>query len=224
MADLIQEGNIGLMRAVEKFDLSFNVKFSTYAVKWIIAFVLKFVMNNAHVVKMGTTKDQRKLFFGMAKAKAALQAQGIEPNDDNIATYLSVPIEAARDMQLRLSAATYDLSPSEEDGEMTNSEAIILNRIDIDDVNENLPSNLLEKKNNATDLKELCHMFYNTLNKETYKTVFKNRFLVDEPATFKEIGASCNVTKQRIQQIDKVLVPRLRKFLNNNGVSLDAYL
>ncbi len=90
MMDLVQEGNIGLMQAVKRFDPHRGVKLSSYSAWWIRAYILRFILNNWRLVKLGTTQAQRKLFFNLNKERARLAAMGIEPTHEEIAKRLEV--------------------------------------------------------------------------------------------------------------------------------------
>src|SRR3989338_1242627 len=101
MMDLIQEGNIGLMQAVKKYDPYKGVKLSSYAAWWIRAYMLRFILNNWRLVKLGTTQAQRKLFFNLKKEQARLQALGIEPTAALIAESLHVTEDEVVQMDRR---------------------------------------------------------------------------------------------------------------------------
>ncbi|HMJ14737.1 MAG TPA: sigma-70 family RNA polymerase sigma factor, partial [Polyangiaceae bacterium] len=121
MMDLIQEGNIGLMQAVKRYDPYRGVKLSSYAAWWIRAYMLRFILNNWRMVKIGTTQAQRKLFFNLSKEKARLSALGIEPTHAEIAKRLNVDEKDVVEMDRRLSRgdASLDASVSESDGKPT---------------------------------------------------------------------------------------------------------
>ncbi len=121
MMDLIQEGNIGLMQAVKRYDPYRGVKLSSYAAWWIRAYILRFILNNWRMVKIGTTQAQRKLFFNLSKEKAKLTAMGIEPSHAEIAKRLNVGEKEVREMDRRLSRAdaSLDAPVGESDGRQT---------------------------------------------------------------------------------------------------------
>ncbi|MGB5812822.1 MAG: sigma-70 family RNA polymerase sigma factor, partial [Polyangiales bacterium] len=107
--DLVQEGNIGLMQAVKKYDPYKGVKLSSYAAWWIRAYILRYILNNHRLVKVGTTQAQRKLFFNLQKEKAKLSAMGIEPTAAVIAERLDVPERDVVSMDMRLAAGDASL-------------------------------------------------------------------------------------------------------------------
>lgn len=109
LLDLVQEGNVGLMQAVAKYDPYRGVKLSSYAAWWIRAYILRFVLNNWRLVKIGTTQAQRKLFFNLQKEKARLSAMGIEPTPGRIAERLQVTPEEVSSMDMRLSSGEVSL-------------------------------------------------------------------------------------------------------------------
>ena len=107
--DLVQEGNIGLMQAVKRYDPYRGVKLSSYAAWWIRAYILRFILNNWRLVKLGTTQAQRKLFFNLSKKRAELQAMGIEPTNAEIAKQLDVPENEVAEMDVRLAQSENSL-------------------------------------------------------------------------------------------------------------------
>ncbi len=107
--DLVQEGNIGLLQAVKRYDPYRGVRLSSYAAWWIRAYMLRYVLNNFRLVKLGTTQNQRRLFFNLNKARARLSAMGIEPTDEAIAKQLDVTTDDVREMSVRLGSSEASL-------------------------------------------------------------------------------------------------------------------
>src|SRR5208283_1823231 len=118
--DLIQEGNIGLMQAVRKYNPYKGTKFSTYASFWIRAYILKYIRSNWSLVKIGTTESQKKLFYGLEKEKRRLEAKGILPVPQLLASNLDVKQEELEDMERRLVMTDVSLDqPAYAEGEET---------------------------------------------------------------------------------------------------------
>ena len=104
LLDLVQEGNVGLLKAVDRFDPYRGIKLSTYAAWWIRAYILKYILANWRLVKLGTTQNQRKLFYNLNKQRRALEAAGVEPTSENLADALDVSTQEVVEMQKRLAA------------------------------------------------------------------------------------------------------------------------
>ena len=115
--DLVQEGNIGLMQAVKRYDPYRGVKLSSYAAWWIRAYILRFILNNWRLVKLGTTQAQRKLFFNLRKKRAELVAMGIDPTDAEVAKQLNVPESDVAEMDVRLQSSEKSLDAPVGDAE-----------------------------------------------------------------------------------------------------------
>lgn len=222
-ADLVAEGNLGLIRGIEKFDQGKGVKLGYYLFKWIRALILRHIVRNAHLVKMGTTQAQRKLFFNLAKTKAKARALDQEVSDQQIADILEVKVEEVREMEQRLSAPVIRIEASEPDSMSGNDSAVqrlLQNRIDNDD-GANLPDALLERAEFSQHVRNVVDAFMARLN-ETQRDVFKYRFLKGEPDTFEVIGRRMEplLTKQRVQQIDAELRTKFKKFVSHNQIAL----
>ncbi len=219
LLDLVQEGNIGLMQAVKKYDPYKEVKLSSYAAWWIRAYILRFVLNNFRLVKVGTTQAQRKLFFNLKKEKARLSAMGIDPTPERIAKRLNVPQKEVVSMDRRLSSgeASLDAPVGTGDGrQISRVELISAGGSRIDDV--------LADAELGDKLGEQIHAFGETL-KDKEKAIFEERLLADEPLTLQQLGTRFGVSRERVRQLEKRLLGKLRNFLGETveqGV-LDAY-
>ncbi len=205
--DLVQEGNVGLMRAVNKFDPDKGIKFSYYASFWIKAYILKFIMDNWRMVKIGTTQVQRKLFYNLNRERQKLIAQGYDPDAAMLSERLGVTEEQINEMDQRL--ASTDLSLNMQVGEDPGGAS----RMDF------LPAlgpgieDTLATDEIATLLRSRLKSIMPKLNeKEIY--ILQNRLLTDEPVTLREIGERYNVTRERVRQLEARLLEKIRQHLS----------
>jgi RNA polymerase sigma-32 factor len=207
MMDLVQEGNIGLMHAVKRFDPHRGVKLSSYSAWWIRAYILRFILNNWRLVKLGTTQAQRKLFFNLNRERARLSALGIEPTHDEIAKRLEVDRKDVVEMDLRLSAgdASLDAPVGEGDGRK-------VSRVELLKETSAGPDRLIEQGELLMMLKEHLETFRETLSGKELE-IFEQRMIADEPLTLQELGDSFGVTRERVRQLEARVAGRLRVFL-----------
>ncbi len=209
LLDLVQEGNVGLIKAVQKFDPYRNVKLSTYAGWWIRAYILKFILNNWRLVKIGTTQNQRKLFFNLRKQQARLKQAGIDPTPERIARELDVSTKEVIEMERRLSSPDASLNAplgSDDDSGRTRMDVIEDTRADPEaDVDAAQFKNLLSEK---------LQRFGSTLRGRELE-IFRDRLMSDEPATLQSLGSRWGVSRERARQLEKRMVLRLRKFLQD---------
>jgi RNA polymerase sigma-32 factor len=209
--DLIQEGNIGLMQAVKRYDPYRGVKLSSYAAWWIRAYILRFILNNWRLVKLGTTQAQRKLFFNLRKKRAELQAMGIEPTDEEVAKRLNVPESEVAEMDVRLQASERSLDAPIGDGEGRATAKI--------DTMPSLvegPETLIADSELQGLLKEKLATFRKTLvGKEKELAIFDQRLVADEPLTLQELGDRFSISRERVRQLEQRLTGKLREFLRD---------
>jgi RNA polymerase sigma-32 factor len=206
--DLIQEGNIGLMQAVRRYDPYRGVKLSSYAAWWIRAYMLRYVLNNWRLVKLGTTQAQRKLFFNLNKEKAKLSAMGIEPSHAEIAKRLDVDEKDVIEMDRRLASsdASLDTPIGDSDGKQTS-------RMDLLPATGAGPDQLTESYQLQELLRGHLEDFKTTLSGKDLQ-IFEQRLVADEPVTLQELGEQFGVSRERVRQLEARIAGKLRTFLS----------
>ncbi|MBW2622247.1 MAG: RNA polymerase factor sigma-32 [Deltaproteobacteria bacterium] len=205
LLDLIQEGNVGLMQAVSKFDPYRGVKFSYYSSFWIKAHILKFILDNFHLVRVGTTQAQRKLFFNLNKERERLQSQGFEPSHKLLAENLQVSEADVIEMDQRLKGREVSLDASIRDNEgETHLSFLPAGNQDVDEV-------LAERQ-----IKELLHQklveFRRTLN-ERDLDILEERILAEKPLTLQEMGEKHAISRERVRQLEVRIKRNIANYL-----------
>ncbi len=206
LLDLIQEGNVGLLQAVRKFDPYRGIKFSYYASFWIKAYMLKFIMENWKLVKIGTTQTQRKLFFNLAKERDKLLAQGFEPEPRLLAERLDVKEEEVMEMSQRLGGGEVSLNaPMSDDGKDVFGSFL-------PDPNETaIDEQLSEKESRRLLLKKLAEYREKLSGKEL--DIFDNRIMAENPLTLQELGDKYHISRERVRQIQERIIKNIKKWL-----------
>ncbi len=210
LLDLVQEGNIGLMQAVRKYDPYKGVKLSSYAAWWIRAYMLRFILNNFRLVKVGTTQAQRKLFFNLKKEKARLEALGIEPSPELIAERLSVTPAEVVSMDRRISSGESSL-----DRPVGNDEGRSVARVELLDGGSMPVDDMLAENEIHERLREKVDEFGATLTGKD-RIIFDERLVAEEPLTLQELGDRFGVSRERVRQLEKRLLGKLKSFLEGD--------
>ncbi len=211
--DLIQEGNVGLMQAAKKFDPYRGYKFSYYASFWIKAYIIKFIMDNWKLVKIGTTQAQRKLFFNLRKEKERLEAQGVEVTTPLLSQRLDVKESEILEMDQRLNSWEISLdSPLKEDSEDTHKSFLPSDDLPVDDQ--------IADREAKSILHEKLTLFRGQL-KGKEAVIFDKRLLTDEPLTLQEIGDRFGISRERVRQIESRLKKKLKAYLEEEIEDLD---
>ncbi len=213
--DLIQEGNVGLMHAVKKFDPYKGVKFSYYASFWIKAYIMKFIMDNWRLVKIGTTQAQRKLFYNLNKEKERMKALGYDPTPKRISESLNVKESDVIAMDQRMGSWEVSLNaPVRDDSDDRHMDFLASNDASIE-------SNVARREV-ARQLSHQLKEFAKEL-KDKEKIIFEKRLMSEEPLTLQQLGTEFGVSRERVRQIEVRVKNKLKKFLENRIHDIDSY-
>ena len=206
--DLVQEGNVGLIHAVHKYDPHRGVKLATYASWWIRAYILKFILSNARLVKLGTTQAQRKLFFNLQKERDRLEREGFSPDPKLIADRLGVKESEVVEMEQRLSSRDLSVDAPVSEGEDGTF-------LDFLSGPERTADTVADQEYHRL-IREKAIEFKKTLSGKDL-VIFERRLETlmndEDPATLQEIGDSYGITRERIRQIEARLKKKLGAYL-----------
>ncbi len=206
LLDLVQEGNIGLMEAVRNFDPYRGVRFPSYAVWWVRAYIIRYIMNNWRMVKIGTTQAQRKLFFNLQKERERLEAEGFSPEPKLIAQHLGVKEEEVVEMTQRLTSRDLSVDTPLDNGDET---ATLLDFM----ADKRGTAEEEVAANEYRDLmKEKLAEFAKTL-KGKEQVIFSKRLLAEEPLTLQDIGDQYGISRERVRQLESRIKKKLKEYL-----------
>ena len=211
--DLIQEGNVGLMHAIKKFDPSKNVRFYAYAAWWSRAYILRYLLHTFRLVKVGTTQDQRKLFYNLKKEKAKLEREGFAPDTKLLADRLNVRERDVVEMDQRL--GNWELSLDQPIGEDQESTLLDVLPSHQEPADEQIADHQLK-----TLFRAKLAEFIKTLE-ERDEDILRNRILSDSPLTLDDLGEKYGITKERTRQLEARIIKRLREYVKKDIKDFD---
>jgi RNA polymerase sigma-32 factor len=206
--DLIQEGNVGLLQAMKKFDPTKNVRFYAYAAWWVRAYILRYLLNNFRLVRIGTTQEQRRLFYNLRREKANLERQGYVPDPKLLADRLHVRERDVVEMDQRL--GNWELSldqPMTEDGEGTFHDLLPSAQTPIDD-------QLADTQLRVIFRQKLAEFAHTVTERE--EDILRNRLLSETPVTLEDLGKKYKITKERTRQLEAKIIKKLREFMKKD--------
>jgi len=214
LLDLIQEGNMGLMQAVRKFDFERNIRLSTYAQFWIRAYVLKYLMDNYKLVKVGTTQAQRKLFYNLKKEKERLLQEGEQPTAERLAERLDVREKDVLEMETRLAGREVSLD-APVNGEDSG------NLLDLIPSAKKGADELFDQLSVTAHLTDRLSRFRKSFRGRDSE-IWDLRLVAEEPLTLQELGDRFGVSRERARQLEARIVRNLGKYLTQDEEFLDA--
>ncbi len=209
LLDLVQEGNLGLIQAVRRFDPSHRTRLATYAVWWIKAYILKFLLDNTRMVKIGTTNTRRKILLNLNREKRELEARGIKPTPQLLAQNLGVDESEILEVERGLSGPDISLDAplSESEGELRYQDTLQLMEQSVDErIAQGEFRKLLERK---------FEEFSETLS-ERDRIILQQRLIADEPQTLQQIADLYGISREAVRVAEKKLVAKIKKYMINS--------
>lgn len=216
LGDLIQEGNVGLVYAVKKYDPERKTKFSYYARFWIKAFIYKYLMDNYSLVRIGKTQAQRKLFYNLQKVKEKLRQEGRSGTAEQVAERLGVSITEVEQMERRLNGGDQTLNESYR----TRSQEQIVDNLRTDD---NSLEDSVGDHQMVQMMNHLLSKFKPHLNRRE-REILEKRIVAEDPVTLQKLGDRFGVSRERIRQIEANIISKLRVFLQDQIPDFENYL
>ncbi len=214
--DLIQSGNVGLLEAVQRFDPYKGVKLTSYAVYWIRAYILKYIMDNYRTVRLGRSRAQRKLFFRLNKEKRRLELEGFEVEPKLLAERLEVSEEDVIDMDQRMSQSDLSLNaPARKDEPGA-------------EFGDFVPVGGKSAEEAVAD-SQLSHVFQEKIAEfsaelgERDRQILEERIIAEEQKTLQELADEFGISRERVRQLEKRLVDQLREYMKASLVDFEYY-
>ncbi len=205
--DLIQEGNMGLVEALSRYDPYREIRFSSYAQYWIRAMILRFLLDNFRLVRLGSTRAGRKLFFQLQKERDLLVRQGVDPTYRVLADRLGVSEEEVGAVDRHMRAPALSLDSPASDGESRTLAEVVPEK------NPNDPEIQASRGQLGALMKERLEAFRTTLEQEREIAIWDDRLVATDPQSLSSLGQRFGVSKERIRQIEARIKKRLRRFM-----------
>jgi RNA polymerase sigma-32 factor len=211
--DLIQEGNVGLMEAVKNFDPEHGVRFPSYAVWWVRAYIYRYLINNSRLVKIGTTQAQRKLFFNLRKETERLEREGFKPQPLLLAHRMGVKESEVREMQERMGQSEVSLDQPAGASEETRLLDVI------PDAGHNPETETADREWRDFAREKVAEFAAKLEGKEL--EIFNARLRAEDPETLQDIGVRFGISRERVRQIETRLKRRLKEFIEATAPDVD---
>ena len=215
MMDLIQEGNIGLLKAVKKFDPFRGVRLSSYATWWIRSYILKYMLDNWRLVRVGTTNNRRKLLYNLRKEKEKLENQGFTPTPKLLAEHFGVEESDVIDVQASLGVGDISVDTPMREGEEATPAMFLADHGAIS------PEENAEQNQFLESLKQEINSFKKEL-KPIEQKILSERILSENPRSLQEIGNDQNITREAIRQTEQRILKKFKPYITKNRPNLSA--
>ena len=215
MMDLIQEGNIGLLKAVKKFDPFRGVRLSSYATWWIRSYILKYMLDNWRLVRVGTTNNRRKLLYNLRKEKEKLENQGFTPTPKLLAEHFGVEESDVIDVQASLGVGDVSVDTPMREGEEATPAMFLADHGAIS------PEENAEQNQFLESLKQEINSFKKEL-KPIEQKILSERILSETPRSLQEIGNDQNITREAIRQTEQRILKKFKTYITKNRPNLSA--